>query len=36
MLRRAGLIPIAYYGGYDGSEFTTKSHRIFVVAEKEG
>jgi SAM-dependent methyltransferase len=36
MLRRAGLVPIAYYGGYDRSEFTTKSHRIFVVAEKGG
>ncbi len=36
MLRRAGLTPIAYYGGYDGSEFTTKSHRILVVAEKGG
>ena len=36
MLRRAGLMPIAYYGGYDQSEFTTKSHRIFIVAEKEG
>ncbi|MDY7077619.1 MAG: methyltransferase domain-containing protein [Chloroflexota bacterium] len=34
MLRRAGLIPIAYYGGYDGSEFTTNSHRIIIVAEK--
>jgi SAM-dependent methyltransferase len=34
MLRRASLTPIAYYGGYDGSEFTTRSHRILVVAEK--
>jgi ubiquinone/menaquinone biosynthesis C-methylase UbiE len=34
MLRRAGLTPIAYYGDYDQNEFTTRSHRILVVAEK--
>ncbi|MBE9508734.1 MAG: class I SAM-dependent methyltransferase [Chloroflexi bacterium] len=34
MLRRADLTPVAYYGGCDQSEFTTKSHRILVVAEK--
>jgi len=36
MLRRAGLTPVAYYGGYDGGEFTTRSHRILVVTEKDG
>jgi len=34
MLRRANLMPITCYGGHDGSEFTTKSRRVLVVAEK--
>lgn len=36
MLRQANLTPVTYYGGYDGSEFTTRSHRILVVAQKDG
>jgi|Deesub1362B_J571_1020462.scaffolds.fasta_scaffold02099_7 SAM-dependent methyltransferase len=34
MLRRAGLEPIIFYGGYDLSEFTIDT-RIIVVAEKK-
>jgi hypothetical protein len=34
MLRRAGLEPITFYGGYDLSEFTIDT-RIIVVAEKK-
>jgi ubiquinone/menaquinone biosynthesis C-methylase UbiE len=34
MLRQAGLTPVAYYGGYDQSEFTIRSHRILIIAEK--
>jgi hypothetical protein len=33
MLQRAGLEPLAFYGGYDLSEFTVDT-RIAVVSEK--
>lgn len=34
MLRRAGLLPIAFYGDFDGSRFDLYSKRLIVVARK--
>ncbi len=34
MLRRAGLLPVAYYGDFDGSLFELYSKRLIVVAQK--
>jgi ubiquinone/menaquinone biosynthesis C-methylase UbiE len=34
MLKRAGLVPVAYYGGFEGEEFDLYSSRLIVIAEK--
>ena len=34
MLRRAGLEPTAFFGGFDGSELTPDTWRLVIVAEK--
>ncbi len=34
MLRRAGLLPIAYYGDFDGSPFELYSKRLIILAQK--
>ena len=34
MLQRAGLVPVAYYGDFEGEEFDLYSSRLIVVAEK--
>jgi len=34
MLRRAGLVPTAAYGGFDASSFDLDSQRLIVVAKK--
>ena len=34
MLKRAGLVPVAYYGDFEGEEFDLYSSRLIVIAEK--
>ena len=34
MMRRAGLLPVSFYGEFDGSEFDLTSKRLIVVAQK--
>jgi ubiquinone/menaquinone biosynthesis C-methylase UbiE len=34
MIRRAGLLPVAFYGDFDGSDFDVTSKRLIAVAEK--
>jgi hypothetical protein len=35
MLRQSGLVPTGFWGGYDGSRFTTGSSRILIVTQKQ-
>jgi ubiquinone/menaquinone biosynthesis C-methylase UbiE len=34
MIRRAGLLPVAFYGDFDGSAFDLSSRRLIVIAQK--
>lgn len=34
MLRRAGMLPIAFFGDFDGSDFDLTSKRLIVVAQR--
>ncbi len=34
MIRRAGLVPIGFYGDFDGSDFDLNSKRLIAVAQK--
>jgi ubiquinone/menaquinone biosynthesis C-methylase UbiE len=34
MIDRAGMLPIAYYGDFDGSDFGLTSKRLIVIAQK--
>lgn len=34
MLKRVGLLPVAFYGDFDGSDFDLESKRLIVIAQK--
>jgi SAM-dependent methyltransferase len=35
MIREAGLVPVAYHGGLDGSDFRRDSQRLVILAERQ-
>jgi len=35
MIREAGLVPVAYYGGLDGSDFRRNSRRLVILAQRQ-